>query len=104
MAMVAFRRDWRSDRWRYGMEPRKAARLAATPCPSCGKTELRQERVVLAEATLEAAGSGEHRTICGACGHTTAEPFVISKKSSPKDDAPKFSGGKSDGDGASGKW
>ena len=80
----------------------KAARLAATPCSSCGKTELSRERVVLNDATLEEEGDGEIRTICGACGHTTAEPFTISKKSPPKEDS--FDGGKSDGGGASGKW
>ncbi len=82
----------------------KAAKLAATPCPNCGKTELSKERVVLKEATLDAQGSGETRTVCGACGHSTAEPFTIPKKTPPKSDKPEFDGGKSDGGGASGKW
>ncbi|MEJ6398749.1 TPM domain-containing protein [Yoonia sp. 208BN28-4] len=82
----------------------QAAKLAATPCPACGKTELSKERVVLQDATLEAQGHGEVRTICGACGHTTAEPFTLSKKTPPKSDDPDFDGGKSDGGGASGKW
>jgi len=87
-----------------GINRRNAAKLAATPCASCGKTgTLRKENVTIVEATQEAEGKGERRTICSDCGHTTAEPYTISK-ARPADDKPEFKGGKSDGGGATGKW
>lgn len=82
-----------------GLNRRAKAKLAATPCPACGKTgTLGKERVTLAEATETAEGRGEVRTTCSACGHTEAEPFSIAKL------APKPSEKKSEGGGASGEW
>jgi len=67
-----------------GLSRRRAAKLAATPCPSCGKTGLREERVTLDSATQWAAGRGETRTICPHCAHTTAVPFSIAKLNLPE--------------------
>ena len=81
-----------------GLNRRSAAKLAATPCPSCGKTGMTRSRVTLVEATETAEGSGETRLTCPSCGHVDATPFTISAKPAkeppPDDDAPK-SGGKS---------
>ena len=86
----------------FGLNKRAAAKLAATPCENCGVAgQLSKERVTLTEATETAEGSGEVQTTCGACGHVTRDPFTISMKQ-PKED--KFEGGKSKGDGATGKW
>ena len=83
------------------MSRRAKAKLAATPCSSCGKTGLTRERVTIEPATTEAAGRGETRTTCPHCGHVDAEPYTISKrepKTEKSDDKPKSSGG------ASGEW
>lgn len=88
------------------MVRRSSAKLAATPCPACGKTGLVRERVTLQEATASAEGRGEVRTRCPSCGHTTAEPFTIAK-SSPQPvaaKAAKDAGDKSQGGGTTGKW
>lgn len=81
-----------------GLNRRSAAKLAATPCPSCGKTGMTRSRVTLVEATETTEGSGETRLTCPSCGHVEATPFTISakpaKETPPDDDAPK-SGGKS---------
>lgn len=86
----------------FGLNRRAAAKLAATPCASCGVAgQLSKERVTITEATELEEGNGEIRTTCGACGHVVAEPFTISKITPDED---TFDGGKSDGGGASGKW
>jgi uncharacterized protein len=83
---------------------RNAAKMAAEPCPSCGKTGLVRETVTLAEATEKAAGRGERRVTCPHCGHRTATAFVIAQKDRAAPDkgakAPKEKGG----GGASGSW
>jgi uncharacterized protein len=92
------------------MVRRSAARLAATPCPACGKTGLRQESVTLREATEKAEGAGERRTICPHCGHTTAVPYTIPRKERTVADkaapaaAQKGGKDKAPGGGASGSW
>lgn len=79
---------------------RAAAKLAKTPCSSCGQTGLSRERVVVEDPTYEKAGRGEIRTICPNCGHVEAESYSISKleKSAQKSDAKK------ENSGASGEW
>lgn len=93
------------------MMRRSAARLAATPCPACGKTGLRQERVTLAEATEKAEGRGETRTTCPDCSHSTAVPFSIpraerteTEKAAPATKAGAKATDKDQGGGASGRW
>ena len=86
---------------------RNAAKLAATPCPACGKTGLQVERVTVQQATGKTEGKGETRTICPSCNHMTAVPYVIAKlalepKARPA--AAKAPGPSGDGSGASGKW
>ena len=57
---------------------RSKARLAATPCLSCGQTgTLDRSRTVLVEPTEETEGQGETVTTCSACGHATREPYTI---------------------------
>ena len=86
-----------------GLNKRAKAKLAATPCPNCGKTgTLSKESVTLTAATLDAPGEGERRTICAACGHVEAAPYTIAQLK--PDEKPEFSGGKSEGGGATGKW
>jgi uncharacterized protein len=92
------------------MVRRSAARLAATPCPACGKTGMRQERVTLAEATEKAEGRGEVRTICPDCNHATVVPFTMPRtartaggKSAASTKATEKAG-KDLGGGASGRW
>ncbi|SMY07626.1 TPM domain-containing protein [Flavimaricola marinus] len=80
-----------------GANRRSAAKLAATPCPACGKTGLTRERVTVEEATETAEGRGETRTICPSCGHVEAKPYTISKKE-PKP------AGEGKGGGAKGEW
>ena len=60
-----------------GSNRRAAARLAATPCPACGKTGLTRSRVTLVPATETQAGRGEVRTTCPHCGHVEADPFEV---------------------------
>jgi len=85
----------------FGMSRRAAAKLAATPCSSCGVAgQLTKSREVLVQPTETTAGKGEVLIACAACGHVDREPYTISKKR-PDDD---FKGGKSKGDGATGKW
>ena len=92
------------------MVKRSAAKLAATPCPSCGKTGLTRASVVLQEATEKAEGRGETRTTCPHCAHVTAVPYTIAKKERAASDkaAPKGPGAgpkdKGQGGGASGSW
>lgn len=82
-----------------GANRRSAAKLAATPCPSCGKAgQLSKERVTVREASETSEGRGETRTTCGACGHVEAEPYTISKKKPKEDDDDKKGGG------AKGEW
>lgn len=86
---------------------RNAAKLAATPCPACGKTGLRVERVTVQQATGKTEGTGETRTICPSCNHMTAVPYVIAKVAldpKAKPAAAKTPGPSGDGSGASGKW
>lgn len=86
----------------FGLNRRAAAKLAATPCPACGVAgQLEKSRVVLEEATEDQEGRGENRTTCGACGHIERESYTINRVKIEKDE---FQGGKSKGDGASGKW
>lgn len=88
------------------MVRRNTAKLAATPCPACGKTGLVRERVTLREATPTAEGRGELRTRCPSCGHATSEPFTI-PKTSPQPAAAKAgkdAGHKSQGGGTTGRW
>ncbi len=82
---------------------RKAAKLAATPCPSCGKTGLTQSRNTLVAATTTMEGQGETRTTCPHCGYSTAAPYRIPRKSAPKPTAAAKSGPRKGG-GASGGW
>jgi uncharacterized protein len=81
-----------------GMNRRSAAKLAATPCPACGKTGLSRERVTTRAATETAEGAGEVRTSCPSCGHTTTEPFTIPKRTKAK------TAEKTDGKGSTGSW
>ena len=81
-----------------GANRRAKTKLAATPCPSCGKTGLTRERVTLLAASETTEGRGEVRTTCPSCGHTAAEPFTIAKREA------KPAEKKSDGGGASGEW
>ena len=86
-----------------GLNRRAKAKLAATPCPACGKTgTLSRETATLEAATLEAEGRGERRTVCSACGHVQAEAYTISKLK--PETQPGFEGGGTKGDGATGKW
>jgi uncharacterized protein len=86
----------------FGLNRKAAAKLAATPCSSCGtKGQLSKDRETLVEATETTDGKGETRITCGSCGHVTRETYTISKKRVEKD---TFKGGKSKGDGATGKW
>jgi uncharacterized protein len=77
---------------------RSAAKLAATPCPACGKTSLTRERVTLVQPSPTAEGRGETRTTCSACGHMTAERFAIPKLEA-KPEPEKGKGGS-----AKGQW
>jgi uncharacterized protein len=77
---------------------RSAAKLAATPCPACGKTGLTRERVTLVQPGPTAEGRGEMRTTCTACGHMTAERFAIPKLEA-KPEPEKGKGGS-----AKGQW
>lgn len=79
---------------------RAKARLAATPCASCGKTGLKKQRIVTREPTETTEGRGEARLTCPSCGHVEADPFVIGRKSPPKQkdrSDPPQSGGASGG-------
>ncbi len=84
----------------FGLSRRNAAKFAAQPCTNCGKAGLEKTREVLREPSLKKDGAGETRITCPSCGHVDATPFTISKLK-PKE--PEV-GGKSDGDGATGKW
>lgn len=81
-----------------GTNRRRAAKLAATPCPSCGAMGLTRTRITLTEATQTHDGSGEIRTACPSCGHIEAEAFTIAKRAADtkSDDTP--------GKGGSGSW
>ncbi len=83
-----------------GLNRRNAAKLAALPCTNCDKTGLVKSREVLRAPTLQQNGAGETRLTCPSCGHVDATPYNIAKL---KPEAPK-GGGKSKGDGATGKW
>lgn len=80
---------------------RAAAKLAATPCPACGKTGLTRERITLVAATELAEGRGETRTTCPHCGHSTAAPYTISRRSKTTDKSKSSDKG---GGTASGGW
>ena len=69
-----------------GANRRAAAKLASTPCPSCGKTGLTRERVTLRDATEYSAGHGEVRTACPHCGNVETEPFTIRQREVDKPD------------------
>ena len=86
----------------FGLNRRSAAKLAATPCPQCGATGLRRERVTLTEATEAREGSGEVRTSCPSCGHVTTKPFTIPLKSADKPAAKTGDG--TPPKGGSGSW
>lgn len=86
----------------FMLKRRSAAKLAATPCPACGKTGLQRQRVTLQEPTATEPGRGEVRTTCPSCGHGSAAPFTIAVKAHEKPD--NFGGGKTGGQGATGKW
>lgn len=83
-----------------GLNKRAAAKLAAQPCSFCGKTGLQRSTVTLEDPTTTTTGNGETRLTCPSCGHVDATPYTISML---KADAPK-GGGKTKGDGATGKW
>jgi len=86
----------------FGLNKRAAAKLAATPCEACGVSgQLEKSRVVIEPATEELEGMGERRITCGACGYVAAESYTIDRIEVEKDE---FQGGKSEGEGASGKW
>jgi uncharacterized protein len=86
----------------FGLNKRAAAKLAATPCSQCGVAgQLSKGRETLLEATETTEGEGERTTTCGACGFVERESYTIPKKKPAED---TFKGGKSKGDGASGKW
>lgn len=86
----------------FGLNKRAAAKLASTPCESCGVSgQLGKSRVIVEQATTEKEGKGERRITCGACGHVVVESYTIDRIKVEKDE---FKGGKSKGDGASGKW
>ena len=86
-----------------GLNRRATAKLAATPCPNCGKTgTLSKERETLEAATVDHEGRGEKRTVCSACGHVEAEQYAIARLKPETE--PGFEGGGTKGDGATGKW
>ncbi len=95
-----------------GANRRAAAKLAATPCPSCGKTGLTRARVTLEPATEKHEGHGEVRTTCPHCGHVDAVPFTVPRRDPAKTDkdgkavaSPPATGGKTKGGGgATGEW
>lgn len=87
----------------FGLNKRAKAKLAATPCSNCGVAgQLSKDRNTLAEATETTEGQGETTTTCGACGHIDRDIYSISKKR-PKEEE-TFEGGKTKGNGATGKW
>ena len=69
-----------------GLNRRSKAKLAATPCPNCGKTGLTRARVTLEEPTEDHEGRGVVRTTCPHCGHVAEEGFTISRRTSRKAD------------------
>lgn len=81
---------------------RRAAKLAATPCPACGKTGLTESRTTLAPATETVEGRGETRNTCSHCGHVTAVPYAIARLEPTASVAAKA--GQKKGGGASGQW
>ena len=83
-----------------GLSRYNKAKFAKEPCPSCGKTGLQKQNVVLIAATLDAQGEGETRISCPSCGHVTATTYTIAKLSPPE----PTGGGQTKGDGATGKW
>ena len=101
-----------------GLNKRAAAKLAATPCPSCGQTGLTRERVTIQDATEKYEGRGEVRTSCPSCGHVTAEEYTISRREPEKMEKTDKTKGKSTGksmgksqgkpkgggDGGTGSW
>lgn len=80
---------------------RAKAKLAATPCSSCGKTGLTKENVVTREPTDTTEGQGETRLTCPSCGHVEATAYTIAKKTPPQD---KLDKGPPQSGGASGGW
>ena len=67
-----------------GLNRRSKAKLAATPCPNCGKTGLTRARVTLDAPTKDSEGRGVVRTTCPHCGHVEEEPFTISPRTPRK--------------------
>ncbi len=54
----------------------RAARLARTPCPNCGRTGLVEEEISILAPTQSQSGKGERRTTCPHCGHVTIKQIV----------------------------
>lgn len=65
-------------------------------------TGLTKAYTALTAATLEAQGEAENRTSCPHCDWSEAETRTLAKLKPAEEE--KFSGGKSDGEGAAGKW
>lgn len=71
-------------------------------CPNCGHRTLNRKRKVLRKASRNSEGNGEVLTRCSQCSYRDQRTYAIPRTRSSSSGS--FSGGRSGGGGATGRW